>query len=236
MDISEEITTRAIDAIAADRYASDTTKYVEFAFFMIDCGHATENVYILAGLGNDSRDDKIRYFGKVLEELEIDIARSDRFDLAYAKSIAHQVIRRELEPLIGAQILERLFVQTNYDRLYVEFFEMSDGVGLLSEGYELVQGMTSQNWEEYIRHAFELFLEFCDLKLPESFYSQGYCRACGQQVLPELVAVRRKLFRKGYRVYVCPNCRGREFDWTKWNRGKDLYLEEIARLNGSAPA
>ena len=132
---------------------------------------------------NDLYEDKIHYFKKILEELHIKIYENEKIDLLYAKSIARQVLRDKIDPVTAVYSFEKLYTLT-YDSKYLVFLEISDGIDLFEEGYELVPGMNKDNYKAYIKHAFELFLIFSDLKLPDDFYKQRYCKKCLKRVFP----------------------------------------------------
>ena len=226
MEYDEEIRNKALEAIVADRYSFNKNAYAEFAFFLIDKNIESENIYILAGLDNSSYEDKMHYFDLVLTELGLIIDKNVDFDFIYAKSIAYQVISGIMEPIIGIRLLGKHYLSSN-NRLYFEFLEISDAIDLLDEGHELVQGMRKENIEEYIKHNFELFLEFFDLVLPEHFYKQAYCKKCLLRIIPEQKKERKGFFGEKYIIQYCPYCKSKEFYWTRYNDGKDLYLKEI---------
>ena len=227
MEINTEIKDKAIEAIALDKYSSDSTKYIEFAYFLIDHKIETENIYILAGLQNNSYYEKVHYFNKVLEDIKIEIQPIDNLDKIYALSIAKQVIRKELDPIIAVNKLERLYVQTDYNPFYIEFLEISDGIDLLDEDYEHIPGMNKDNQKEYIIHAFELFVIFSELIVPDGFWRRGYCKNCNQRVIPKQTDKKNGIFKKKSTMLCCPYCGSQHFFWTRYNEGKDLYLREI---------
>lgn len=222
----DEIKYRASEAIALDKLSSDTSMYVDFAFYLLDNNIESKNIYILAGLENDSYDDKIHYFKKILEELQINIPENERIDFPYAKGIARQVLNDKIDPVTAVYTFVKLYTQTE-DSRYLEFLEISDGIDLLEEGYKLVPDMDKDNCNEYIKHAFELFLIFAELELPENFYKQRYCKKCLKRVSPIKKIKRHGLFGKKYTIEVCPECGADDFYWTRYNHGKDLYLKEI---------
>jgi RNase P subunit RPR2 len=229
MNVNEQIKNKAIEAIAADKFTNDTTKYIDFAFYLIDQNIESKNIYILAGLEKDSYYDKILYFNKVLDELKIIINWDSNFYLIYAQHIAKQVIANQIDPLIGNNYMVKLFMETDHNSLYVEFLEISDGIDLFDDGYELIQGMRKENVKEYIKHCFELFLIFQNLKLSKNFYEQAYCKKCNERIIPRKVNKREGIFGKKYVELICPNCGYNQFYWTRYNQGKDLYLKEIGK-------
>ncbi len=232
MDI-DEIKSQAISAIALDKLSSDSTKYVEFAQSLIDNGIESENIFILLGLEKDSYYDKIQYFNKVLSDLNIEIENSEKIDVLYAKSIAKQVVKGKLDPIESVIALEKLYLQNDDEHFYFEFLEISDGIDLFRDGYDLVQGMREDNYRDYVKHLFELFLIFSELTLPEDFYKQGYCKKCLKRFLPKLRTKKNGIFGKKYTINICPECSGEDFYWTRYNTGKDLYLKEIRLTTAS---
>ena len=142
----DEIKDRAIEAIAADKLFSDKTKYVDFAFYLLDNNIESENIYILAGLENDSFEDKIHYFKTIMEELQIKICENEKIDLLYAKNIARQVLKDKIDPVTAVYSFERLYTQT-YDSRYFEFLEISDGIDLFEKDYELIPEMNKNNYK-----------------------------------------------------------------------------------------
>lgn len=229
----DEIKNKAINVIAAQLYSSDTTKYREFAFYLIDNNITSDYIFILAGLNNDILETKQHYFNLILEELNVSIDTKTRLDFVYAKNIANQVIFETLDPVIGVKLLEKLYIKQDYDPYYLDFMEMSDAIDLLEDGYELIQGMHKNNYKEYIKHTFELFLLFSELNLPENIYQQAYCKKCRNRIIPKLKTKRRKIIGKRYNIQYCPICKNKEFYWIRYNEGKDIYLQEIRLTTAS---
>jgi len=225
----EEIRNRAAAALAADQFASHPGEYVQWALFLLDNHIQSENIYILAGLDSGSSGEMRLYFQKVLEELNLGPEDFQNLDVVYARRIARQAADGETDPVEAAKTLEQLCIRTDLNPLYSEFLEISDGIGLLREGYEPVQGMNEENHREYIRHACELFLIFSELEVPEGFYEQGYCRECHQRVTPRNTVNWDDLLGKKIAEQTCPECGAKAFYWTRYNQGKDLYLKEIGR-------
>lgn len=228
--MNEEIVKKANLCRAADLIAGDVSGYIDFAYYLLDNKIESDNVFILAGLSESEKEDARRYFGCLLLELDIktDLDNIDYLYICYLNEKIHEGKKNAHSALAE---LKDFYVRYEKE-IYFEFYGlyyMLDYVDM-SEAYNM-EHITSKNMDEYIKRAFELFVEMYGMEVPEDFCKQAYCRLCGKRGIP-LFERKKTLFGKTKHNCICPNCkRSNLYKWSycSANSGKELYLKEIGR-------
>jgi hypothetical protein len=216
-----------IETMARYKYKNDEAAFVDFAFYLIENNVEVSSVYTLAGLKYDSIDDKRKYFSLVLHELNMEIPDEKTIVKYYGEMIVKNIINKNIDPKHGIKQLSGLWVSTGYGSEYYEFDALDDAISLFEEGICDIPGMTKSNMGEYIIRYMELYLIYEDMVLPAEFYKQAYCAKCGSRSIPILKNMSKFPWQsKGYKM-VCSYCKHDEIYSTQWNKGKELYLEEI---------
>ena len=218
----------AIASIVEEKTTSNSNVFVDFAEQLLINGIKSDNVEILVSLMDSSYFDKKLYFEKILNDLKIEIENTDEIYVIYAKDIAMHVLRNELDPKLAIRKMDKLYLKIDSKPFFYDAISISDGIDLLDEGYELVQGMTKNNVAQYVRHFFELFLIFEDLNIPNDLLKQAYCKKCKARNIPIIRKYRSSLFTsKNISKNTCPNCKSDDLVYIRYNEGKDLYLHEL---------
>jgi hypothetical protein len=157
MGSESQIYQKAIAAIVEEELNSNSDSFVDYAEYLLCQDIQGGNIEILASLRNESFFQKNLYFQKVLIDQGIDRDEIKDVYLVYAREIARKVVNNELDPLIAVSKLDKIYLKSDSRQFYYDLIEISDGIDLLDEGYELIEGMNIANYKEYIKHAFELF-------------------------------------------------------------------------------
>lgn len=223
---TQEIKKKAIEAISYDKYGTSKDKLIDFALYLLDHGIESENIFILAGLQNDPDYEIKNYFDTVLNELKIEITEDEEIHLFYAKSIAKQVITKEITIYEAIRKFEDLYYQTDYHPYYQEYVDFTDAIDLLKENTYLIEGLNENNIEAYTIRAFELFLEIHRTNLPKDIFEYYYCQSCYAKIYP-LQQKKFKIFPyKKYIQLACPLCNSNKLTSFCTNNGKEFYLKE----------
>ncbi|MDR1847591.1 MAG: hypothetical protein LBR17_05690 [Bacteroidales bacterium] len=163
----------------------DSKKLVDWALEVLQQGYESENLYILAGLDNDSTEEREKFFEKSLEDLNMEYPKTEEEHLKfYAVYIAEQVVKKEIDVITGLRKMYEIAVKSQYNELYMYFYSLEDEVNLLLNGFGslFISDLTLENYKDYVFEAFELFLEKQILKIPAEEQSKFYCNNCRQFV------------------------------------------------------
>ncbi|MDL2330466.1 hypothetical protein LJC62_00395 [Odoribacter sp. OttesenSCG-928-A06] len=138
----------------------DSQKYVDWAVVLLENGHESESLIILAGLDSYETEEKEKYFWKSVEELNIKIEKND-FELIdhYADFVAKQVIEGKISPIIGLNRMLDIVQASGYSSEYMQFYELDEDLDRLnySENTIFNIGLAIENKEEYIRKNLSYF-------------------------------------------------------------------------------
>lgn len=226
-----EIQYKALEAISYDKFEDNKNLYIDFAFYLLDNGIESDNIFILAGLQNDPDYEIEYYFNTVIDELDISIEEDEKLHLIYAKSIARKIISKEIGVYEGIKKFEDLCYKSNFHPYYQEYLDLVDACDLLNENICLIEGLNQHNTEIYITRSFELFLEIHKTILPDDIYNSYYCESCLMEIQP-LKKKRFSLFaHKRYMQLICPLCNSKKIYSFCTNEGKEIYLQQLNKEN-----
>jgi hypothetical protein len=141
----------------------DSKKMVEWAVHALQAGYDSESLAILAGLDYDTTEERIEYFWKSVQELNLDIQK-EKFEYIqdYAVYVAKAVGQGLLSPESGLQKMLEICRATNYDAPYISFYDLAEDLDLIKSGAHLPifnPGITRENARDFIKKAFEAFLQ-----------------------------------------------------------------------------
>lgn len=220
----EEIELRAQKCFAADKIDGDARGYVAFAFWLLENGIQSDDIFILAGIPESETDDLRRYFFRVIDALgiEIDAGKTDYF---YVCHLFDEAKSGKYSPSSAVFDLQDIFRCTE-NPIFREWSRLGYQIELADEGFlpEKDFSMTKENLGAYILRFFELWRIFCGLDLPDGFSKQAYCLKCGSRIFPK--KIERGFFRKRP-LEICPKCKSEDFVRATDNLGRELYLREI---------
>ena len=218
---NEEIKRKAVQCKVADMFENDVSEYIDFAFYLLENKIESENIFILAGLSADEKDDARKYFEIVVSELNIQ-TDADNADFIYVCYLNEKIYEGKRDAQTALSKLSRLYISENKE-LFSDFYDL---LILIEDYFYLGNIEPIKNMNEYIKRFFEFFIKFYYMELPKDFYKQAYCKFCGKRVIP----AKKSFFGKTKYIQFCPNCRKKNVkDWAycKYNSGKELYLKEI---------
>lgn len=208
----------------------DSQKYVDWAIDLLYADFESESLIILAGLNGYDTEEKEEYFWKSIEELQIDIKKSD-YELIenYALFTARQVVDNKLKVLDGLHIMLDIVRATDYDAKYRQFSDIDEDIDYLNEFDHTVfnSGLRKDNIEEYVKSEFELFIEIESLDLDDSIINKSICNKCGLIEKPKLKTKRKFFASTTYQIWVCGNCGSDKIEHFSSQTGKKRIIERL---------
>ena len=212
----------------------DSKEYVDWAVKLLSSGQETESLVILAGMDNDSTEDREKYFWKAVSELKIDANKTD-YELIdnYALKLADQVINKQVTPRVGLSTMLEIVRRTDYDQKYIQFYEIDEDIDyVFYSGTPLFnQGLTKDNIDDYIIKEFKLLIELSKINFDNSIYDKAFCNSCGQVVKPFLKTKYQLKRPFSYLLPTCPNCKSMDLNDFRTQIGR----EKIIRDKQTAP-
>jgi hypothetical protein len=213
-------------------FGFDSQKYVDWAIDLLYADFESESLIILAGLNGYDTEEKEEYFWKSIEELQIDIKKSD-YELIenYALFTARQVVENKLKVLDGLHIMLDIVRATDYDAKYRQFSDIDEDIDYLNEFDHTVfnSGLRKDNIEEYVKSEFELFIEIESLDLDDSIINKSICNKCGLIEKPKLKTKRKFFASRTYQIWVCGNCGSDKIEHFSSQTGKRRIIERLKK-------
>ena len=112
-----------------------TAAYVDWANFMLEAGHDSRNLRILAGLGSFTSSFEAQdHFTNALVELGIKEPDKERAVRDYAVYLAERIIDGSLAYRAGVKIIADLCISSNYPRYLSKWYELEDDMWDLDYG------------------------------------------------------------------------------------------------------
>ena len=187
----------------------DSQKYVDWAVALLENGFESESLVILAGLDSYGIEEKEKYFWKSIEELNIEVKKTDSELIEYyVDFVAKQVVEDKINPIIGLSRMRDIVCATDYSVKYIQFYELDEDLDYLNSYKTTIYntGLTLENKEKYIKEEFELFLEMNRLKIDESLRDKSYCTNCDCLEKPVLKTKYKFTKPHKYQTWICKNC------------------------------
>lgn len=207
----------------------DSKKLVDWAVMMMENGYDSYSLIILAGLDNDSTEVREKYFWKTIDELKLDVNKSD-FDLIdhYANYVAESVVNKKINPKDGLIIMQEIVRTTDYSSKYIQFYELDEDLDYLKYDNRTIfnSGLTLDNIDEYIITEFELFLDIEKIKI-ENVSELAYCNSCCSIERPKIKNKRNIIGRVEYKYWVCGNCGSKDIFHYRDQKGRELIINKI---------
>lgn len=202
MDIKETILPILGQRIIHNSFDKHTL--VMWAYELTAAGYKSKHLTKLAQLDKQRNTTVDKYFNATLEELEIEMPalEEDAFILAYAKSVATQVIAEELSAQDGLNIFLDIIDYTKNDPLYIDFSKIIMEIHLLNaKRPTLGSGLTLANAAEYIKEECRLFLQMEKLNIPVVERLKSYCNQCN-----DFMRYTYESTPDASIMYICPRC------------------------------
>lgn len=105
----------------------DYKKIVAWAYQLIVKGYESENLLILAGLGNKSSDVIDRYFKKTIEDLKISTDKSDKELIEiFALQLINEVVEEKIDPRDDLSLIQEIVIATDYSDRFIQFYALQE--------------------------------------------------------------------------------------------------------------
>lgn len=209
----------------------DSKEFVEWAVTVLGSGKNSESLSILAGLDHDSQEIREKYFLKTIDELKINIGKSDiQLIENYVFHLSNQVISGNISPREGLKIMQDVVVATDYSSKYIQFFDVDEDLSHLTySGRTLFNSnLHENNIEEFIRKEFELFLLLEKENIDRfSYFDKAFCNDCDQIMKPELKTKFQLKQPFKYQAWACEKCNSEKIDMFRSQIGKVKILNKI---------
>lgn len=197
--------------ILAERALSqfDSKRLVEWSINVLQLGYESENLYVLAGLDFDSTEEREEYFWKSIEDLKVDIERTnDELIDKYALTIATKVIEKKISIDYAFSQMLKIVSASDYDSRYIAFYEIDEDLDYLKYDNSVLfnSGLSLSNYKDYILEEFKIFLEMERLKIPKDGRNKSYCENCKNLTVP--MSKNKYSFKKPHKhiMWCCSLC------------------------------
>jgi RNase P subunit RPR2 len=206
----------------------DSKSYVDWAIKLMANGYESDSLLILAGLDNDSTEDREKYFFASLDELEIKNEKSELELIdGYVIELARQVVRHKFEPRKALSIMLDVISRTDYLDKYLHFYDIDEDIYFVTnrDSPLINQELNKDNIDDFIINEFKIFLDTNEISLDKSLHNKAYCNSCGQIIEPVLKT--KYQFREpfSYRMRTCPNCNSNAIYDNRTQKGREKLIE-----------
>lgn len=212
---------------------ADSSHLVDWAFKLLEKGYESESLLILAGLNNDTTQEREKYFWKSIEELKIDIKKPDLELIEnYAIYIATEVCEERICPQDGLTRMQDVIKKTEYDSKYMQFYDLAEDIDYLDCCGETIFniGLTQENKNQFIKAEFELFLEAEKLQIEDTTREKSICDNCGKITKPKQKTKYQLKKPYKYYIWVCGNCGSTKIEHFSNQNGKCKVLQAIKNV------
>lgn len=234
-DYNNEIESLTLEVLAEKALTFfDSKNLVKWAVNVLKTGVSSENLYILAGLDNDSTEDREEYFWKSINDLNLNFSKSeDDLIEIYAFNLAKKVVKNGIDIEIAFKKMLQIVSATGYSDRYIGFYEISEDLDYLYYDNSTIynHGLTLENYTTFVLEEFNLFLEMEDLKIPIEERQKSYCLNC-QQLTVLILENKMKLkppFR--HKVWCCQICGSENYLLNNNQSVKKIIIENFKTTN-----
>ncbi len=212
----------------------DSKKLIDWAIMLMGKGFNSESLIILAGLDSDTTEDREQYFWQAVDELGLDINKTD-FELIdyYAIYVAESVLNQKIAPKDGLTIMQDIVRFTDYSKRYIQFYEIEEDLDYLKYDNHTIFNpkLTLKNADKFITREFELFLETEKYKIDDETRELAYCMSCDEIEKPKLKNIRNWIGKVKYQTWVCGLCESKSILHFSSQKGKEKILKRKMRPN-----
>jgi len=203
---------------------------VDWAVRLLVSGHESESLIILAGLDNESTEEREKYFWKSIAELDIKITMTDSELVEYyVIKVADDVVKGNRKASSGLDIMRDVLAWSGYDSKYFQFYELEEDVDYLENygGVIFISGLDKSNKDQFIKDEFELFLEIQRLRIDEETTQKAICADCDTIAKPILKT--KYQFKKPFKfkAWFCGNCGSENIEHFSSQNGKRKIIDRI---------
>ena len=206
----------------------DSKDYVDWAVQVLENGFDSENIRILAGLDNADTDERLKYFQKCLNDLNIQIPTDQNEILRdFTTRLANNVIAGLESPKAGLKIMLDIVRASDYSARFMQFMDLDEDIDyVMYSGTPLFnREIHKNNIDEMIINEFKLFLqiESTDLNIRD----MAYCKNCNKAMTPELKKNLAIFKSQRYNYWSCSICGSRDLIYGSSQEGKTMILKMI---------
>ena len=210
----------------------DSKKLVNWAVKVLELGYESENLFVLAGLDYDTTEDREFYFWKSIEDLKLDVEKSeDELIKKYALVIANKAIRKEVSIDYAFSQMLKIVSASEYDNRYIPFYEIDEDLDYLTYYNSVLfnSGLTLENSKDFILEELKIFVQMEELKLPEDKRSKCYCETCKKLNTP--VTKNKYQLKKPfkYMFWTCGLCGSDKLKFNNNHEVKRMIIEEFKK-------
>ncbi|MCB1140527.1 MAG: hypothetical protein KDK23_17345 [Leptospiraceae bacterium] len=165
--LNPDQTTRILELLAREVCShTDSRDYSDLALYLLDTGYDSLNCRIIAGMQSAYKVEIEPYFRALLDETGLgELQYKDDFLIQFlASRHCQDVLAGNLDPIEVLAPFHSLWLASQFDPLYSPFVEIIDAMELLKEGYSLLEGLTENNIDEFIRKTCDELLKQLDLQ------------------------------------------------------------------------
>ena len=195
---------------------ADSKILVEWAVDAFKLGYETESLLILAGLDNDSTEERERYFWKAIDELNLNVEREESRQIhEYAKYIARAVSSKEISPEDGLRKMMDVYYCTSCSSKYFQFYILKDVIDDQRYAAQIPKNShenLTDRMNGLIRKEFESFLATEELGVGAEIRERAFCNNCGNIGEPARKIRFQLKMPFIYRQLVCENCKSPNID------------------------
>ncbi len=206
----------------------DSVKLVDWALDVLDLGYESENLYILAGLGFDTREEREEYFWRCVKDLKLDFEQTEeKLIEEYALIIANKAIQKKISIDYAFNQMLKIVSATGYESRYMAFDEIDEDLDYLKYNNSVLlnSGLTIENSAEFILEEFQIFIAMENLKIPIEERNKCYCQNCNKLNKPILKNKfqLKKPFK--YSTWICNICGSEELKFSNNHDVKKMIIE-----------
>jgi len=206
----------------------DSKEFIDWAIMLMENGFESDSLIILAGLDNASTEERELYFWQTIEELKIDVNRTDfEFIEDYAIYVAESVVNKRITPKDGLHSMQDIVLSTDYSKRYFQFYEIDLDLDYLKHENQttFTAGLTLKNADCFIFREFQLFLETEKLKIDDKTRELAYCKNCDMIEKPVLMTKRNWFGKAKNETEVCGLCESQSILRFRSQKGKEIILK-----------
>ncbi|MDR0811411.1 MAG: hypothetical protein LBN23_03940 [Paludibacter sp.] len=216
-------------------YPFDSKKLVYWAIDVLMLGKESENLCLLAGLDNDTTEEREEYFLKSLNDIKFEKKKSEKELIEiYAKNLAKKAVNGEINIDVAFKKMVKVFYYSDDDSKYSDFFEIDEDLDSLKYDNTtlFISELTLDNYKEYILEEFKIFIEMQDLQIPNAEREKCYCLKCKKFTKPTLKN-KYGLFKKPfkYNVWSCEFCKSEKLKYSTDHFVKKLLIEKYKEID-----
>jgi hypothetical protein len=140
----------------------DHKKIIAWAYQLIVKGYQSENLLILAGLGNESSDVIDIYFKKTIEDLKISTDKSDKELIEiFALQLINEVVEEKIDPRDGLSLMQEIVIATDYSDRFIQFYALQEDLDFYNNLDDTVHNpeIDASKIEKSIIEEFKRFIE-----------------------------------------------------------------------------